>query len=108
MGSCTGAAADVAFTAARNADPVVMDRDEMAKYVADLGRVRAWCSAMEVRASRRARQLAAEGRSEPPASLLGDDGRRSSKDTHAAVDREIVCTSMPSFEDALAHGAVSS
>jgi hypothetical protein len=38
---------------------------------------------------------------------LGDDGRRSAKDSHAAVDREIVCTSMPSFEEALVQGAVS-
>ena len=72
-----------------------------------MGRVRSWCAAAEVRVSRRTRQLAAEGRSESAAALLSDNGRCSSKDAHTASERETICGVMPSFEDALAAGAVS-
>ncbi len=33
-------------------DPDVMDRDQLAGFVARLGRVRSWCAAAEVRVSR--------------------------------------------------------
>jgi hypothetical protein len=89
------------------ADPDVMDRDELAGFVSQLGRVRGWCAAAEVRVSRRTRQLAAQGHSESAASLLSDSGRCSSKDAHTASERETICGVMPSFEDALAAGAVS-
>ena len=88
-------------------DPDVMDRDQLAGFVSQLGRVRGWCAAAEVRVSRRTRQLAAEGRSESAASLLSDNGRCSSKDAHTAFERETICGVMPSFEDALATGAVT-
>ena len=88
-------------------DPDVMDRDQLAGFVSQLGRVRGWCAAAEVRVSRRTRQLAAEGRSESAASLLSDAGRCSSKDAHTASERETICGVMPSFEDALAAGSVS-
>ncbi len=88
-------------------DPDVMDRDQLAGFVSQLGRVRGWCAAAEVRVSRRTRQLTAEGHSEPAAALLADNGRCSSKDAHNASERETICGVMPSFEDALATGAVS-
>jgi hypothetical protein len=88
-------------------DPDVMDRDQLAGFVTQLGRVRSWCAAAEVRVSRRTRQLAAEGHSESAASLLADAGRCSSKDAQNASERETICGVMPSFEDALAAGAVS-
>ncbi len=88
-------------------DPDVMDRDQLAGFVTQLGRVRGWCAAAEVRVSRRTRQLAAEGHSESAAALLADAGRCSSKDAHTASDRETICGVMPSFEDALATGAVT-
>jgi hypothetical protein len=89
------------------ADPDVMDRHELATLTAQLGRLRSWCAATEVRVARRTKQLAADGRCESAASLLSDDGRVSSKDAHSACDRETICATMPSFEDALATGAVS-
>jgi len=89
------------------ADPDVMDRDQLAGFVSQLGRVRIWCAAAEVRVTRRTRQLASEGRSESVAALLSDGGRCSSKDAHTASERETICGVMPSFEDALATGAVS-
>ncbi len=88
-------------------DPDVMDRDQLAGFVAQLGRVRGWCAAAEVRVSRRTRQLAAEGHSESAAALLSDNGRCSSKDAQTASERETICGVMPSFEDALATGAVT-
>ena len=89
------------------ADPDVMDRDQLAGLVSQLGRVRSWCAAAEIRISRRTRQLASEGRSESAAALLSDSGRCSSKDAHTASERETICGAMPAFEDALATGAVS-
>jgi hypothetical protein len=88
-------------------DPDVMDRDQLAGFVTQLSRVRSWCAAAEVRVSRRTRQLAAEGHSESAAALLADGGRCSSKDAHTASERETICGVMPSFEDALATGAVT-
>ena len=89
------------------ADPDVMDRDQLAGLVSELGRVRSWCAAAEIRISRRTRQLASEGRSESASALLSDGGRCSSKDAHTASERETICGVMPSFEDALAAGVVS-
>lgn len=88
-------------------DPDVMDRDELASVVSQLGLVRSWCAAVEVRVTRRTKQLAAEGRCEPAPGLLADRGRLSSKDAHAASERETICGAMPSFEDALAAGDVT-
>ena len=89
------------------ADPDVMDRDELAVLTGHLAAHRAWCDALQVRIARRQRQLAAEGRAEPARDLLSRHGQQSSKDAKAAADREQVCTALPSFEDALATGAVS-
>ncbi len=100
--------ADDAIQALRDADVAVMDRDGVATVVDHVRQVRAWCDAIEVRAARRTRELAAEGRSEAPESLLTGGGRNSSKSAHAAGEREKVCGQMPSFEDALASGAVTS
>ncbi len=88
-------------------DPDVMDRDQLAGFVSQLGRIRSWCAAAEVRVSRRSRQLAIEGRAESAEALLSDGGRCSSKDAHNASERETICGAMPSFEDALAAGAVT-
>ena len=98
---------DTVFTALRAADPDVMDRDELAVLTGQLAAHQAWCDALKVRVTRRQRQLAAEGRAEPARDLLSRHGRQSSKDAKAAADREQVCTSLPSFEDALTAGAVS-
>ena len=84
-----------------------MDRDCVAGVIDHVRLVRAWCDAIEIRASRRTRELAAEGRSEAPESLLTGGGRNSSKSAHAAGEREQVCEQMPSFEDALEAGAVT-
>jgi hypothetical protein len=89
------------------ADPDLMDRDELAVLTNHLAQHQAWCDAIKVRVTRRQRQLAAEGRAEPARDLLSRHGRQSSKDAKAAADREQVCTSLPSFEDALAAGMVS-
>ena len=88
-------------------DPDVMDRDELAGVVSQLRLVRSWCAAVEVRVTRRTKQLASEGRCESAPGLLADRGRLSSKDAHAASDRETICGAMPSFEDALAAGDVT-
>ena len=89
------------------ADADVVDRDELAVLVRESRRLRGWLDSFDVRCSRRTRELAAAGRSEPPESLLGDDGRRPSKEATAVGEREGVCDALPDFEEALANGAVS-
>lgn len=98
---------DATYAALRAADPDVMDRDELAVLTGQLATHQAWCDALKVRVTRQQRRLAAEGHAEPPRDLLSWHGRQSSKDAKATADREQVCTSLPSFEEALAAGAVS-
>ena len=89
------------------ADPDVMDRDQLAELTGQLAAHQAWCDALKVRITRRQRQLAAEGRAEPPRDLHSRHGQQSSKDAQAVAEREQVCTALPAFEDALGAGAVS-
>ena len=100
-------APDVALAALRTADPDVMDRDELAVVVKHCAQIVSWADAVKVRATRRLRALADEGRAEAPKDLLAREGGQSGKDARTADDREKVCTALPSFEDALAGGAVS-
>lgn len=98
---------DQALSTVRGTDPDVLDSDELAGYLEAIATVRSWCDARQVRATRRQRQLAAEGRACQPEHALSDHGRQSSKDAKTAAEREEVCTSMPSFEDALGDGIVT-
>ena len=98
---------DTVYAALRAADPDLMDRDQLAVLTGQLAQHQAWCDALEVRITRQQRRLVAEGRAEPPRDLLSRHGRQSSKDAKTAAEREQVCTSLPSFEDALTAGAVS-
>ncbi len=98
---------DATVTALREADPDVMDRDELAALTRDVASVKAWCDSILVRVTRRQRALAAEGRAELPADLLAREGRQSGRDARTTTDRERVCTAMPGFEDALSSGSVS-
>lgn len=98
---------DAVYAMVRDTDPDLLDADELAEYTARLAQLRAWCDARQVRATRRQRMLASEGRAADPRHSLARDGRRSSKDAQTAAERETVCTAMPGFEDALEHGAVS-
>jgi hypothetical protein len=68
---------------------------------------RCWLDAFDARIAQQAARLAEEGRCEPPAAVLADDGRRSAKDAEAAVGRVGVCDLVPAVHDALAAGAVS-
>jgi hypothetical protein len=98
---------DAAFAALRVADPDVMDRDDLAMLVRQCGQLVAWADSVKVRATRRLRALADEGRAEAPKDLLAREGGQSGRDARTADDREKVCTALPSFEGALAAGAVS-
>jgi hypothetical protein len=98
---------DVAFAALCEADPDVMDRDELAALTRDVAGFKSWCDSILVRVTRRQRALAAEGRAELPSDLLAREGRQSGRDARSADDRERVCTAMPGFEDALSSGSVS-
>jgi hypothetical protein len=98
---------DVVYAVVRASDPDAMDRDEIAVFIKQVAALQAWCESLNVRASRRQRQLAAEGRAESPKDLLVREGGQSGKQARAGDEREQVCTALPSFEDALAAGAVS-
>lgn len=99
---------DAVYTTVRDTDPDVLDAEGLAEYTAAVATLKAWCDARQVRASRRQRALAAEGRAADPRDTLSRHGRQSGKEAAAANEREVVCTSMPGFEDALADGSVSS
>lgn len=98
---------DELFRLVSDTDPDVSDADELDTYIRHVADLKAWCDARLVRATRRQRALAAEGRAADPRSSLSAHGRTSSKEAAAAADREAVCTSMPGFEEALAGGEVS-
>ena len=98
---------DAVFAALRDADPEVMDRDELAVCCQAVAQIVAWVDSVKVRITRRQRGLADEGRAEAPKDLLAREGGQSGRDARTADDREKVCTALPSFEDALAAGAVS-
>src|SRR6187551_1805517 len=98
---------DAVFAALRAADPDVMDRDDLALVVKRCALIVSWADAVKVRATRRLRALAEQGRAEAPKDLLAREGGQSGRDARTADDREKVCTAMPSFESALAAGAVS-
>ncbi len=100
-------APDAVYVLVRDTDPDVLDAEGLAGYIAKIAELRAWCDARQVRATRRQRQLAAEGRAADPRSSLTRHGRQSSKDAAAAGEREAVCSSLPGFEDALGAGSVS-
>ncbi len=91
----------------RGADPDVMERDELVVLTSQISVLKSWCEALQVRATRRQRALADAGRSEAPRDVLSRHGRQSSRDARTADERELVCTQMPGFEDALAAGVVS-
>jgi hypothetical protein len=98
---------DALFAMLRAADPDVMDRDELALLTQRIAAHVAWCQALQVRVTRRQRQLANEGRAEAPRDLLSREGRQSGKEARTADERERVCTALPSFEDALSNGSVT-
>lgn len=98
---------DAVYAEVRDTDPDTLDPRELDAYLRRVAELRAWCDARQVRATRRQRQLAVEGRATEPRNSLANHGRQSSKDAHAADEREAVCTAMPGFEEALDQGAVS-
>ena len=99
---------DEVYAAVRDTDPDALDGDELDRYLGQIAELRAWCDARQVRATRRQRSLAAEGRAAAPRHGLSEHGRQSSREAAAASEREQVCTVMPGFEDALSDGSVSS
>jgi len=98
---------DAVYAALRAADPDVMDRDELAELTRQIAAHKAWCEALQVRTTRRQRQLANEGRSESPRDILTHHGGQSAKDARTIDERERVCSTLPGFEDALADGTVA-
>lgn len=96
-----------AFAAVRAADPDAMSRDELGEHLQRLRAVRAWVDAAEIRATRRSRQLAADGKAGSAEAANVRAGQRSSREARAVSDRADVCDSMPQFESLLNDGAVS-
>ncbi len=98
---------DAVFSVLSGADPDVMDADELERLTVQIARLKGWCDSLQVRATRRQRSLAAEGRATAPRDTLSNHGRNSSKNAKAIDDRETICSALPRFEDALTNGAVS-
>jgi hypothetical protein len=89
------------------ADPECADRDELADLLVLSRRLRGWHDRLDMQCARRARLLAAAGRSEPAESMLGRLGGSSNKEANVVTDREKVGDQMGLLEDALGDGKVS-
>jgi Domain of unknown function (DUF222) len=98
---------DAVYAEVRDTDPDTLDSGGLDAYLRRVAELRAWCDARQVRATRRQRALAAVGQAADPRHALTNHGRQSSKDAHAAHEREAVCSALPGFEDALGDGTVS-
>jgi len=90
-----------------NADPDIADRDQIGEMIRNNAHLRGWVDAVDVRLTRRLRELQAEGRSEAAGMALTDEGRRSGKEAKNTENREQICAEFPALEDALAVGSVS-
>lgn len=88
-------------------NPEAADRDELADHVRTVRLLRNYLDAYEVRCARRSRELAEQGRAEPPESLLTNHGGQSGKVAATAAERERVASQANSFEDALGDAEVS-
>jgi hypothetical protein len=88
-------------------NPEAADRNELAEHVRTVRELRNYLDAYEVRCARRSRELAAEGRAEPPTSLLANHGGQSSKEAATAAERERVASQANRFEGALGNAEVS-
>jgi hypothetical protein len=95
------------LTALLQADPDLADRDEVGEMIRRNAQLRGWVDAVDVRLTRRLRELQAEGKSESAGMALTDEGRRSGKEAKATENREQICSEFPALEDALATGSVS-
>jgi hypothetical protein len=62
------------FAVLCTADPDVMDRDKIVDYIRSVASLKAWCESLNVRATRRQRQLAAVGRAEAPKDFVARPG----------------------------------
>ncbi len=82
-------------------------RDEVAATLEVIRRLRSRLAAIEVGYTRRARELADSGRSEPAETLLGAAGGMDSKEADTATAREELCNHAADVEDALAGGALT-
>ena len=98
---------DAVYAEVRDTDPDTLDSAGLDTYLGRVAELRSWCDARQVRATRRQRQLASEGRATDPRNSLAKHGKHSSKEANAADEREAICSAMPGFEEALGQGALS-
>lgn len=89
-------------------DVDAVDRDGLAALVARSHELRCWLASFDVRCARRTKALAAAGRAESSSSMMGNQGRRSSREAAAVAAREAVCAAMPDVEAGLSSGAITS
>ena len=68
---------DGVYAAIRDTDPDVLEADELDAYQRRIAELKAWCEAQQVRATRRQRALASEGRACDPRHTLSGSGRQS-------------------------------
>jgi len=82
------------------------DRDTINGTLQSVRSVRTWLDALEIRATRRVRQLHDAGRADSPVTTLIDNNGCSGRDARTTLDREGLCADMPLFEEALGGGCV--
>lgn len=100
--------ADRAFAAVRETDPAILCRDDTERLLREVRQVRSWLDCVEMEATRRLRELSADGRSEAPDALLGSAVGRTSREAKAVSERTDLCDEVPTLAESLASGEVTS
>lgn len=88
-------------------DPAGCDRSGLDQAVELTAKLRSWLDAVDVAIARQVRTLSTSAADPSPTEVLGNQGRRSKRESRAASERSSVCDRMPGFEEALVEGTVS-
>jgi hypothetical protein len=99
--------ATAAWSLAVGAEPDEMDRGELGELLTAVRLARSRLDAVEVRAARRLRSLAAIGQSECAEAAIASSTDRSARDALDVAARDALCDAQPGIEDALVEGSLS-
>ena len=105
MGGMKDSGVRAAVAALLACDPDVASGVELGEMSRHSATLRAFADYVDVRVSRRSKELTAAGEADTGAHALIDEGRLTGKDAKATGGRDRVCSEMPQFDDALAAGS---
>lgn len=104
MKSSVGRVADEAWERVTSTDVDLLDRAGVDDVLTALRTARSRLDAIEVRAARRLRHLASQGRSESAEHAISRGTGQTGRDSRDVTDRDELCEEQPQLEDALDRG----